>query len=71
MEERSSRVVPFVRVDPTRDIHMVLLSGFELRHEGSPWTLLVDGAKADQIKAENEMARKQAEEAAKQQNNRI
>ncbi|MAF31684.1 MAG: hypothetical protein CMF60_05715 [Magnetococcales bacterium] len=71
LEERSSRVVPFVRVDPTRDIHMVLLSGFELRHEGSPWTLLVDGAKADQIKAENEMARKQAEEAAKQQNNRI
>ena len=65
LEERSNRVVPFVRVDPTRDIHMVLLSGFELRHDGSPWTLLVDGEKADKIEAENEAARLKAEENAK------
>lgn len=65
LEERSNRVVPFVRIDPTRDIHMVLLSGFELRHDGSPWTLLVDGEKADRIEAENEAARLKAEENAK------
>lgn len=71
LEERSNRVVPFVRVDPTRDIHMVLLSGFELRHEGSPWTLLVDGEKADRVEAENEQARRKAEEQAKKNNGRI
>lgn len=71
LEERSNRVVPFVRIDPTRDIHMVLLSGFELRHEGSPWTLLVDGEKADKVRADNEAARLKAEQDAKKQNNRI
>ena len=38
--ERASRVLPFVRIDSTRDVHLVLLSGTELRSEGSPWTLL-------------------------------
>ena len=38
--ERASRVVPFVRIDTTRDLHLVLLSGVELREEGSAWTLL-------------------------------
>lgn len=71
LEERSNRVIPFVRVDPTRDIHMVLLSGFELRHQGSPWTLLVDGEKADRVKAENETARQKAEQDANKQNQRI
>lgn len=71
LEERSNRVVPFVRVDPTRDIHMVLLSGFELRHEGSPWTLLVDGEKADKVRADNEAARLKAEQDAQKQNQRI
>lgn len=41
--ERASRVLPFVRIDNTREIHIVLLSGTELRKEGSPWTLLFDG----------------------------
>ncbi len=38
--ERANRILPFVRIDATRQIHMVLLSGVELRAEGSPWTLL-------------------------------
>jgi hypothetical protein len=38
--ERVNRVVPFVRIDNTRQLHLVLLSGTELREEGSPWTLL-------------------------------
>lgn len=41
--ERASRVLPFVRIDNTRQIHIVLLSGTELRAEGSPWSLLFDG----------------------------
>lgn len=40
--ERANRVLPFVRIDATRDISLVLLSGVELRDEGSPWTLLFD-----------------------------
>ena len=51
--ERANRVVPFVRVDATRDIHVVLLSGIELRDEGSPWTLLVSGQRADQVNNAN------------------
>lgn len=38
--ERANRVLPFVRIDATRDIHLVFLSGVELRAEGSPWSLL-------------------------------
>ena len=38
--ERANRVLPFIRIDATRDIHVVLLSGVELRTEGNPWTLL-------------------------------
>ena len=38
--ERANRIVPFVRIDATRTVHLVLLSGVELRTEGSPWTLL-------------------------------
>ncbi|MFT7144456.1 MAG: hypothetical protein ACI8QY_000508 [bacterium] len=71
LQERSSRVVPFVRVDPTRDIHLVILSGIELRHAGSAWTLLVDGKKADSVRAANEAARRNAEQQANKQNQRI
>jgi hypothetical protein len=41
--DRVSRVLPFIRIDTTRDVHLVLLSGTELRTEGKPWTLLFDG----------------------------
>lgn len=71
LEARSSRVVPFVRVDPTRDIHVVILSGIELRHAGSAWTLLVDGEKADRVKAQNEEARRKAEQSAAKQAQRL
>tara|TARA_R110000868_G_scaffold218576_1_gene469038 strand:+ start:189567 stop:191027 length:1461 start_codon:yes stop_codon:yes gene_type:complete len=71
LEERSNRVVPFVRVDPTRDIHIVIMSGIELRHEGSAWTLLVDGEKADRVRAENEKARLKAEADAQKTNQRL
>jgi hypothetical protein len=48
--ERVNRVLPFVRLDATRELNMVLLSGVELRHEGNPWTLLFDGEAADQAR---------------------
>ncbi|PIZ29794.1 MAG: hypothetical protein COY40_06110 [Alphaproteobacteria bacterium CG_4_10_14_0_8_um_filter_53_9] len=44
--ERVNRVLPFIRLDTTREINLVLLSGVELRAEGSPWTLLFDGTAA-------------------------
>lgn len=40
--ERANRVLPFIRIDATRDISMVLLSGVELRDQGNAWTLLFD-----------------------------
>jgi hypothetical protein len=43
-------VLPFVRLDATREINIVMLSGVELRHEGDPWTLLFDGEAADQAR---------------------
>ncbi|MCP5405707.1 MAG: hypothetical protein H6922_05755 [Pseudomonadaceae bacterium] len=50
--QRVSRVLPFVRLDATRQIHIVLLSGTELRAEGSPWTLLFDAEAADSARAQ-------------------
>lgn len=38
--ERANRVVPFIRLDATRTLHVVLLSGVELRDEGEPWSRL-------------------------------
>lgn len=52
--ERVNRVLPFVRLDATRQLHLVLLSGTELRAEGSPWTLLFDAEAADQARARSE-----------------
>ncbi len=49
--ERVNRVLPFVRLDATRELHLVLLSGVELRTEGNPWTLLFDASAADQARA--------------------
>lgn len=62
--ERANRVVPFVRIDATRDVHVVLLSGIELRDEGSPWTQLVSGERADAVNAQNRQAERAAQEDA-------
>ena len=40
--ERTERITPFIRLDALRKIHVVLLSGTELRAEGSAWSLLFD-----------------------------
>lgn len=61
--ERANRVVPFIRVDSTRDVHIVLLSGTVLRSNGSAWSLLFDGLEKDNRDA----AKRQA--AQQQQNN--
>ncbi|MBI1364295.1 MAG: hypothetical protein GC134_09950 [Proteobacteria bacterium] len=45
LRERAERVSPFIRIDATRKIHVVLLSGTELRSEGNAWTLLFDADK--------------------------
>ncbi len=61
LNERMNRVVPFVRLDATREISLVLLEGVELRdHDENPWTLLVDGEKADQIADQRKAAEKKA-----------
>lgn len=49
--QRVNRVLPFVRLDATRQIHLVLLSGTELRAEGSAWSLLFDAEAADAARA--------------------
>lgn len=38
--ERAERVAPFIRIDALRKVHVVLLSGTELRTQGSAWSLL-------------------------------
>jgi hypothetical protein len=38
--DRANRVLPFVRIDATRTLHLVFLSGVELRPQGDAWTLL-------------------------------
>lgn len=50
--ERVNRVVPFIRLDATRELNLVILSGTELRSEGSPWTLLFDAQAADQARTQ-------------------
>lgn len=40
LSDRASRVVPFIRIDALREIHIVLLSGVELRSEGDAWSQL-------------------------------
>ena len=40
LEDRVSRVVPFIRIDALREVHIVLLSGTELRNEGDAWSQL-------------------------------
>lgn len=54
--ERVNRVQPFIRLDSTRDVHLVILNGTELRSEGSPWTLLFDAQAADRSRAEGDSA---------------
>jgi hypothetical protein len=48
LKERVDRTQPFIRLDATREINLVILSGQELRAQGSPWTLLFDAQAADQ-----------------------
>jgi hypothetical protein len=50
--ERVNRVQPFIRLDSTRDIHLVILNGTELRDEGAPWTLLFDSQSGDRSRAQ-------------------
>lgn len=40
LADRASRVVPFIRIDALREVHIVLLSGTELRNEGDAWSQL-------------------------------
>ncbi|HAG52196.1 MAG TPA: hypothetical protein DCL21_00215 [Alphaproteobacteria bacterium] len=40
LADRASRVVPFIRIDALREIHVVLLSGTQLREEGDAWSQL-------------------------------
>ena len=40
LADRASRVVPFIRIDALRELHIVLLSGTELRDEGNAWSQL-------------------------------
>jgi len=40
---RANRVLPFIRIDAQREIHLVLLSGVELRSpEGNAWSAMFD-----------------------------
>ncbi len=67
--ERLDRVQSFIRLDSTRDIHIVMLSGIELREAGNPWTLLFDGIALDTATEAAEAAAKQAQaQQASQQN---
>jgi hypothetical protein len=51
LKQKVDKVQPFVRLDATREVHLVLLNGTELRSEGSPWTLLFDASGADRKSA--------------------
>lgn len=43
---RANRVLPFIRIDAQREIHLVLLSGVELRSpEGNAWSAMFDAGK--------------------------
>lgn len=50
--ERVNRVQPFIRLDATREINLVIMNGTELRGEGSPWTLLFDAQAGDRSRAQ-------------------
>lgn len=62
--ERVDRVQSFIRLDSTRDIHIVMLSGIELREAGNPWTRLFDGIALDGAVEEAEKAAAEAAEQA-------
>tara|TARA_Y100001960_G_scaffold206407_1_gene215453 strand:- start:1893 stop:3290 length:1398 start_codon:yes stop_codon:yes gene_type:complete len=40
LADRASRVVPFIRIDALREIHIVLLNGTQLRDQGDAWSQL-------------------------------
>lgn len=50
--ERVNRVQPFIRLDATREVNLVIMNGTELRNEGSPWTLLFDAQAGDTSRAQ-------------------
>ncbi len=60
LKQRVDRTQPFIRLDATREVNLVILSGQELRAEGSPWTLLFDAQAADQSRAQGVPANPQA-----------
>jgi hypothetical protein len=70
LAERANRIVPFVRVDATRDLHIVILEGVELRHQGKPWTLLVSGTKKDEIATKRAQQLERLRRAERDQNTR-
>lgn len=70
LAERANRIVPFIRVDATRELHIVLLSAVELRHQGKPWTLLVSGDSQDKIAVQRERNLQQLRKAQQTSNTR-
>lgn len=44
--ERANRVLPFIRLDATREIHLVFLSGTGLRESADQWTKVYDANSA-------------------------
>ncbi len=67
LAERASRIVPFIRVDATRDLHIVILEGVELRQQGKAWTLLVSGEKMDAINQQEKQRLQQLQNAQRNQ----
>lgn len=43
LQARVDRTQAFIRLDATREIHLVILNGTELRKEGDVWSALFDG----------------------------
>ncbi len=43
LKARVDRTQSFIRLDATRDVHLVILTGTELRKEGDVWSSLFDG----------------------------
>lgn len=43
LQARVDRTQSFIRLDATREIHLVILNGTELRKEGDVWSALFDG----------------------------
>jgi len=64
LKKRVDRVKPFIRLDATREINLVILNGTELRHEGNPWTVLFDASQDAGLPPSNLPAGAQQQPAA-------